>query len=305
MTAPRMISCISLALALTTIALAQRRPATLAYQLTYSDNFDPAISRDGKSVVYCSIIEGREQLFLMGADGSNQKQITRDDVDHEDPVWSPDGKKIAFVYIKDTLKIISLINPDGSGLEHVTPVSVRAIHPNFTPDGTKISYCTDDDLRPPRKNDSEIYTIDLRTRGIKKLISGGVNTFPVWSPDGKRIAFRRMIGEMNSEVFVADADGANQRNLTNHPAFDGWPSWSPDGKTIAFASNRNANYQIFIMAADGGNPQLVANTEGRATSPKWAPDGTALYFSVCKKGDFGWYCEIYIARPKLDFRSGG
>ena len=137
--------------------------------------------------------------------------------------------------------------------------------------------------------------IGVRDRRTTRLISGGVNTYPAWSPDGKRIAFRRMLGEMNSEVFVANSDGSEQRNLTNHPAFDGWPAWSPDGTRIAFASNRNANYQIFTMKADGGDVRLVANTEGRATAPQWGRDGKTIYFSVCRKVDFGGDCNIFAA----------
>jgi TolB protein len=105
-----------------------------------------------------------------------------------------------------------------------------------------------------------------------------------------------MLGEMNSEVFIADADGSNVRNLTNHPAFDGWPAWSPDGTQIAFASNRNSSYQIFIMHRDGTGVRLLANTEGRATAPKWSTDGKHVYFPICRKVDFGSDCEIFAAR---------
>ena len=276
----------------------QRAAQSQAYQLTHTAHYDPSLSPDGKRMVYISVLEGREQFFIMNVDGSGAFQLTRDDANHEDPAWSPDGKSIAFVYVKDNLEIISLMNADGSGMRHLTPRTVKAIHPNWSPDGSKLAYCTDDDLAPPRKNDSDIQVIDVATGRITTLITGGVNTYPVWSPDGKRIAFRRMLGEMNSEVFVADADGTGAGNLTNHPAFDGWPAWSPDGTQIAFASNRNSSYQIFIMNADGSNVRLLANTEGRATSPKWGRDGARIYFPVCRNVDFGRDCEIFAARTE-------
>ena len=101
---------------------------------------------------------------------------------------------------------------------------------------------------------------------------------------------------MNSEVFLANADGSSPRNLTNHPSFEGWPAWSPDGRLLAFAANRNGlDYQIFLMNADGSNVRLLAVTRGRATSPKWAADGRSVFFTNCQPPQRGGGCEIFNA----------
>jgi TolB protein len=278
------------------VTAAPAAPGAPLRQVTHSINMDPSLSPDGARMVYISVVAGREQLVVGDIDGAHPTQITRDAFDHEDPAWSPDGRWIAFVSLAGGGEVITLIRPDGSGSEALTPAEVRAIHPNWTPDSRRVAYCTDDDLHPPAKNASEIDLIDVATRQITPVISGGVNTYPAVSPDGRRIAFRRMLGEKNSEVFVANADGSDARNLTGNPAFDGWPSWSPDGTELAFASNRDGDYQIYVMQADGRDVRRVAETAGRATAPVWARDGHSIYFPVCRKVDVGVDCQVFVAR---------
>ena len=277
---------------------AQSRALTLAYQLTHVDTGEPFPSPDGKKILFESSVAGRYELFTMNPDGAGVAQITHTGTNHDTPSWSPDGRKIAFVSDRNGHEVIYVMNADGSDEQPMTSVTVDSIHPSWSPDGRKLIYCADDDLHPPKKNEAAIYVLDLQSRQTTTLISGGTNTYPSWSPDGGKIAFRKMLGEMNSEVFVANSDGTGQQNLTSHPAFDGWPAWSPDGKQIAFSSNRRANYQIFLMNSDGSNVRLLANTEGRATEPRWSIDGKMIYFTNCRKVDFGIDCQIMAAKAE-------
>jgi TolB protein len=291
------LSAIATAITFVSAASGAGPQLSIPVQITHSINDSPAPSPDGKRLVYLSVVAGKEQLFLMDVDGSNAVQITRDDADHEDPAWSPDGGKIAFVYMANGRQSIATVDTAGGNLDLLTPPEQKTIHPNWSADSRRIIYCTNDDIAPPRKNTSQIMAIDVASRKFETLIQGGINTYGSWSPDGRHIVFRKIIGEENSEVFVADADGGHPRNLTNNPFFDGWPAWSPDGTQIAFASNRRGHgYQIFIMAADGGNPRVVALTEGRGTAPRWSTDGKSLYFPNCTEKDYGVDCQIYLAR---------
>ncbi len=291
----------TIALALTLlapVALAQRATISQAYQLTHSAKYDPAPSPDGRKLVYIEVVQGREQLFIMDVDGRNAAQVTRGDADHEDPNWSPDGKKIAFIEIRGEAAIVAIMNVDGTQVERLTPAGVRAIHPNWSPDGSKLAYCTYVEPPAPAKPFADILAVDMKTRRIETLVTGGINTYPTWAPDGRKLAFRRELPDGNSEVFVSNVDGTDARNITNDAAFDGWPAWSTDGAQIAFASNRNSAYQIFLMKPDGSDVRLLANTDGRGTAPQWGRDGMRIYFPICRNVDFGFDCQVYAARTQ-------
>ncbi len=107
---------------------------------------------------------------------------------------------------------------------------------------------------------------------------------PVWSPDRKRIAF---VSDRTRhlELFVMDADGSNQMNLTKRdPANDSSPAWSPDGGQIAFASSRSRDWDIWVMRADGSSPVNRTNAAGDDTQPAWSRDGTRIAFMSNRDG---------------------
>ncbi|MBD8528538.1 MULTISPECIES: amidohydrolase family protein [unclassified Massilia] len=105
-------------------------------------------------------------------------------------------------------------------------------------------------------------------------------TAPVWSPDGKRIAFQNYAPEGNFHIWTIDPDGRNQRELTDGPFDDREPAWLPDGSGLVFSSDRSRDgqYKIWRVDAGGGAPSRVTTGPGAESNPVVSPDGTRLAY---------------------------
>ena len=146
-----------------------------------------------------------------------------------------------------------------------------------------------------------IYTVRVDGTGLRAVTRGYT---PAWSPDGRRLAFVRETGTVaqlpnrNADVYVADADGRNERRLTKAPSSEFTPSWSPDGRRIAFVSNRTGRFAVYVMRADGTGLRRVVprrNGGGDAFWPSWSPDGRLIAYSSSHATPEN--PEIYVARP--------
>jgi Tol biopolymer transport system component len=83
----------------------------------------------------------------------------------------------------------------------------------------------------------------------------------------------------NGEIYVVNADGSGQTNLTDNPAIDRYPTWSLDGSRIAFVSFRGKNEEIYVMNADGTDQVNLTNNPAFDGTPAWSPDGSRIAFS--------------------------
>jgi TolB protein len=177
------------------------------------------------------------------------------------------------------MNLLAYMNPDGTG---ITDLHVNGFDPSVSPDGTKIAFCS---LRDDQY--SQIYVMNSDGSGQQRItkVSTGDACGPVWSRDGKKIAFYAFSlphPSRNPAIWVMDPDGTNQKKLTEHALS---PTWSPDDRQIAFASDRAGKFQIFAMNSDGSNVRRLTNDKGEDSSPAWAPGGADIVFVSDREGE--------------------
>jgi hypothetical protein len=186
------------------------------------------------------------EIYTMNADGTGVTNLTNNTIngdgpDDLDPTWSPDGTKIAFNSGRDPVGIY-VMDADGSNPTHISSGS----QPAWSPDGTKIAF--------RYSTQCPFCGISVQNpdgTGQTRLSAGDGDATPVWSPDGRKIAFKSG-RDGNGEIYVMNADGTNQTNITNNPAADNYPAWSPDGTKIAFTRDLiGCCRPVFTMNPDG------------------------------------------------------
>ena len=175
------------------------------------------------------------------------------------------------------------INEDGSGLVRLTYHDGFDSRPASSPDGKKIAFVS-------RRNDAvDLYVMNADGSGIKQITSfndPNLNavTGPTWSPDGRKIAFSRILSNSETAIFVTGANGGSIAQLTSGKGFNDLPAWSPDGASIAFVRfdpfTTGFLQQITVMNADGSNAAPLIECPSFCGRPDWSPDGKQIAYSI-------------------------
>lgn len=306
-------------------------------QLTFGgQNAEAYFSRSGRQLIFQrqDSDSGCDQQFVMNVDGSNLHRVSSgkgrttcgyffdDDrrifyagTEHDGPACPPRPDYFkGYVWALYNYDIY-VAAADGRGARRITDNPRYDAEGTLSPDGKTIVFTS------LRDGDLDIYTMSVDGTQLRRLTSTlGYDGGPFFSPDGKQIVYRawhpetaadssdyrglleqNLVRPVRMEIWVMDADGSRQRQVTNLGGANFAPFFHPDGRRIIFASNhenpRSRNFDLYLVHADGsggGLEQITTSGEFDAF-PMFSPDGRKLVWASNRHGSRPGETNIFIA----------
>lgn len=237
-----------------------------------SEQADPSWAPDGSEYAFGNV----DGIFVANAHGDVLHPLDTPDSGElrYDPAWSPTGNWIAFVtgYYGQRIELVS---PDGQRSMGVPGTSggieSETSSPTWAPDGAHLDYVFE--VSDPSRGPNGIYSIGIDGSDRHLVVQDGED--PALSPDGSRLAYVKVTWQApygnRRDLFVANADGSEERRLTWTPTLDeNNPAWSPDGRTIAFAVGSAGIEEVDVVT--GKIRTVVDAIPGfSVTPPAWRP----------------------------------
>lgn len=249
------------------------------------EDTSPALSRDGRWLAFARFDSTATSAILiqrmtdrMEPEGEPSPVINVGPNTHS-PAWNEDGKHLLFIDGHSIKEFelggsTSVVYEGDSEFQGLTVGGSRTIA-----------------VRSPENSD--IFAIPLQLGGLSAagppaplIQSSAIDSLPRFSPDGRQLAFVSYRSG-SGEVWLADADGGNERQLTNLRAhIAGFPRWSPDGKRIAFHARVPSLSQAYVLDVASGIPRQVTNDSSESGTPSWSSDGHSLLISKMTPGEW-------------------
>jgi Tol biopolymer transport system component len=238
----------------------------------------PAWSPDGRRIAFVGerrrppevVSPPAEEIYVMNADGSDERRLTRNSAHDGSPRWLPDGR-IVFLSCpprEEGFPACSLvaIGADGTGREELARLGF-AVALDVSPDGQMVVYAELEGQS--HYQHFELYVMSPDGTDRRRLTNDDTGDgSPAWSPDGEKLAFVSNRAESapcfthdctgsTNELYVMDADGGDITRLTETPHEEGGAiSWSPDGTRIVYSRflEGASEHEVFVVNADGSCP---------------------------------------------------
>ena len=224
---------------------------------------------------------------------------------------APDYSK-GYVWGIDPFDIFT-VNRDGTGLRRLTNYGTYTAEGVLSPDGTRIVFTS------LKGGDLDIYTMNVDGTDVKQLTNvAGYDGGPWWSPDGKQIVYRawhptdpaelkdyrdlltqHMIRPNRMDLWIMDADGSNQHQITHLGGASFGPSWSHDGRRLIFSSNfrnpHSRNFDVYLVNLDGSGLEQITTNEEFDGFPMFSPDGTKIIWASNRNAAKARETNLFIA----------
>ena len=242
-----------------------------------------SFSPDGQEVAFIRHADNTAELFVVPASGGEPRQLTFDNRRTDTPAWTPDGREIVFASNRGGSYSLWRLPSVGGTPMLLEGIGLDAHQPSIARSGGRLAYMQ-------QSIDTNIWR--LHTRGatgdpdsrVKLIGSTRRDENPHLSPDGLKIAFESNRSG-DRELWIADADGGNQFQLTNFAGpLTSNARWSPDGRELAFDSRPQGHAQIYLINANGGQARRLTNDAYDSLAPSWSHDGQWLYFGSNRTG---------------------
>jgi dipeptidyl aminopeptidase/acylaminoacyl peptidase len=287
---------------------AQVEPRSLTIEKLYMTRQvgRPTWSPDGNSIAFIANMSGRNNLWVVPAEGGWPVQLTVSDQRQTSPAWSPDGKWIAYQsdYDGDEQWDIFLVSPKTGKVVNLTQTrEIAEINPTWSPDGRYLAY----EVKPKTSAAYEIDIYDMVMREVKHLTTNTPqdksNYGPIWSKDGRYIIYTQEQAKgTDSNVFVAEIATGKSTLLTAHEGEQRFSAndVSPDGKRVLLTANAFNGYQNI------GQIEIATKKITWLTKDKWeirghafSPDDKHITFSANVDGNEDIYLFDLATRKSV------
>ena len=264
-------------------------------------------SGDSAWIAYQTNRTGSEGVWLIHPDGTDDHQINANGMTVLLPDWSPDGKRLVVASRGGATEPLYEYDFTAGTFRQLFACEEPCLgddEPAYSPDGTKVVFVRaqlpivhSDAIGDEVPADCSLWIGDVATGEATQITSNPAcnrEYNPRWSPDGTQLVYWRDPYEngqpTGTAVYVINADGTDERQVTNPTMFGGEADWSPDGEWIVFDTYPLAEFNhvpkvsnLYRIHPDGtGLEQLTFNksTDLRATQPHYTPDGKWIIFTA-------------------------
>jgi len=229
----------------------------------------PGIS--GSKLVFSAKKAGRKELYVCDYDGSNLRQVTRDNSISVSPSLSADGMRLAYTGYLNGYADIYLIDLPSGRRDKIVSEPGTNTGAAFSPSGDRIA-CT---ISAP--GNPELFVVPVRGGKGKRLTqSRFVESSPCWSPDGNQILF---VSDASGapQLYVVDAAGGRPQRINTGQAYCVEPDWAPNGNLIAFNVRDGGRNHVAIYDLRTRSSRILTSGPN-AETPVWGADSQHIVY---------------------------